>query len=154
MKKYIKALLLILLILWIQISFPIKIKDIQVDIFFILIVSFSLTFDIKESIIMGGISGFLEDLFSGGIIGTFLLLYTITSFFVSYIKRQINKDYINILIPIIVFIFSLFIYKIGLILYNILNIKVYSHTEILKISFANFLFSPLIYLFIYIIKDE
>ncbi len=154
MRKYIIESLLIIFILFIQMlfNFYMGIWELKPDFLLIFIISISLSVEIKKSLILGAFTGFFEDLFSGGILGLFLLSKVTLAYVLSYIKDSLKGEYLTLLIPIIVFLGSLSVYEIELIFARILHIGSYNHLFIIKLSFINFLFSPISYIFIKLIR--
>ena len=154
MKKLIIELLIILIVILFQISFDknFSIKGMEPDILLILTLYIAIYLNLKKSILFGTTIGLLEDLFSGDTIGLFMLSHAIITYIISYFKEVLSKDYIKIALPIIIFLGSFFTYEIEFIFAKILNIGIYSHILILKLSLINFLFSPLSYIFIKLIQ--
>ncbi len=155
MRKYGLEILLIFIILFFQLLFGeyINIRGLKPDILLIFIVSFAISHSHRESVIIGGIGGLVEDLFSGDVLGFFLLPRALISYLLSYIKESnIIKGYANLSLPIAIFFASFAVYEIEFVFANILKIGTYSHIAILKSSFVNFLFTPLSYVFIFLIK--
>ncbi len=154
MRKYTINALFVVLILFIQIlfNFYINIWGPKPDFLLIFVISLALSVDIKKGLILGAFAGLFEDLFSGGIFGLFLLSRTIISYILSYVKDSIKGEYLTLVLPIIVFLGSFSAYEIEFVFAKILNIGSYSHLSIVKLSFINFLFSPISYLFIKLIR--
>ena len=156
MKKYVLQISYVLFILLFQVLFDsyLTIKGLIPDFLLIFILTYALFQPLRESILISSIAGLGEDLFSGGVLGLFLLPRVIASYVVSLLKESPIKSYLKLVLPIIIFIGSLFTYEIEFVFANILKIGAYSHLDILKVSFINFLFTPVSYIFIYLIKKS
>ncbi len=154
MRKYIIESSLIISILFIQMLFNFYVDTwgLKPDFLLIFIISMALSIEIRKSLILGVLAGFFEDLFSGGVLGLFLLSRTILVYILFYIKATLKGEYLILLTPIIIFLGSLSVYEIEFIFAKILNIGSYSHLSIIKLSFMNFLFSPISYIFIKLIR--
>ncbi len=154
MKKYILEIIIIILVLFFQILLisNININGIKPDLLLILTISFAFSLNIRKSIIIGATIGLIEELFSDTIMGMLLLSYAVVSYLVTLIQESINKQYTLWIIPIVIFFGSIICYEIEFVFSKILNIGGYTQIKILKTSILNFSFSPISYLFLYILK--
>jgi len=101
------AIIVVTLLIQLTLINSITILGVKPDLIMVVVVVFSLLKGEKEGAISGFASGFLQDIFSTGLLGINALAKTVIGFTCGILKEKIFHEHILFLIPVITFIASI-----------------------------------------------
>jgi len=100
------AIIVVAIVIQLTLINSISILGLKPDLIMVVVVVFSLLKGEKEGTISGFASGFLQDIFSSGLLGINALAKTVIGFTCGVLKEKIFYEHILFLIPVITFFAS------------------------------------------------
>jgi len=151
MKILLKGVIIVVALL-IQLTLinSIAILGLKPDLIMVVVVVFSLLKGEKEGTISGFASGFLQDIFSSGLLGINALAKTVIGFTCGILKEKIFHEHILFLIPVITFIASFIQNILIFLLLNAFGIEYNLVWSLKQVALPEALYSSLLSPFIFL----